>query len=128
VEPCETITLYRPTGPDEYELVRLSGFKRWPPRLIEQPIFYPVTSEEYAVEITTKWNTRDHGVGYVMRFQVRKDFLDRYPIQRVGADRHTEWWIPAEDLEALNDQIVGLIEMIGEYKLRITEGTNQNGI
>lgn len=80
----ETVTLYRPTGPKELELFKQSGFKRWPPRLREQPIFYPVTNERYATEITTKWNVRDKGVGYVTRFKVKKSFMDKYQIQQVG--------------------------------------------
>lgn len=111
----ETITLYRPTGPKELELVRQSGFKRWPPRLPEQPIFYPVTNEIYAKQIATQWNIKDSGVGYVTRFEVKKSFMDRYPVQQVGGSTHTEWWIPAEELEEFNDNIVGLIEVIGEY-------------
>jgi len=112
----KTIILYRPTGPNELVLVAESGYKRWPPRLPEQSIFYPVTNEKYAQEITTKWNVKDSGVGYVTRFRVRKKFMDKYDIQTVGASYHTEWWIPAEELEKLNDNIVGLIEVIGEYK------------
>lgn len=112
----ETITLYRPTGPEELELVKQSGFTRWPPRLPEQPIFYPVTNEAYAKQIAVEWNIRDSGVGYVTRFEVRKPFMDRYAIQQVGGDNHTEWWIPAEDLEELNDNIVGTIDVIGEYR------------
>ncbi len=111
----ETVTLYRPTGPEEMELVRRSGFRRWPPRLGEQPIFYPVTKEAYAVEIATKWNVRDSGVGYVTRFRVAKTFMDRYAIHQVGASHHTEWWVPAQDLEELNANIVGEIEVLGEY-------------
>jgi hypothetical protein len=112
----ETVTLYRPTGPNELALVEASGFTRWPPRLPEQPIFYPVTNEQYAKEIAEQWNVKDSGVGYVTRFKVTKAFMDRYKIQRVGAAHHTEWWIPAEELEALNDNIVGKIEVIGEYR------------
>ena len=111
----ETVTLYRPTGAKELERVKQSSFKRWPPRLPEQPIFYPVTNERYATEITTKWNVRDKGVGYVTRFKVKKSFMDKYQIQQVGDSYHTEWWVPAEELEELNDNIVGLIEIIGEY-------------
>ena len=111
-----TVTLYRPTGPEELELVRQSGFKRWPPRLPEQPIFYPVTNEAYARQIATQWNVHDSKVGYVTRFEVTKTFMERYPVQKVGGDLHTEWWIPAEELEAMNDQIVGLIDVIGEYR------------
>ncbi len=112
----ETTILYRPTGPKELDLVKQSGYRRWPPRLREQPIFYPVTNEAYAREIATQWNIKDSGVGYVTRFRVRKEFMERYPIERVGASHHTEWWIPAEQLEELNDNIVGLIEVIGEYR------------
>lgn len=112
----DTVTLYRPTGPEELELVKASGFRRWPPRLPEQPIFYPVTNERYAVEIATRWNIKDSGVGYVTRFQVRTEFMGRYEIQKVGGDQHTEWWVPADELEQLNDNIVGLIEVIGEYR------------
>ncbi|WP_308366379.1 MULTISPECIES: hypothetical protein [unclassified Microbulbifer] len=111
----ETVTLYRPTGPEELELVRQSGFKRWPQRLPGQPIFYPVTNEAYAKQIATQWNIKDSGIGYVTRFEVKKPFMDRYQIQQVGGSDHTEWWIPAEELEELNDNIVGLIDVIGEY-------------
>ena len=112
----ETITMYRPTGPEELELVEASGFLRWPPRLPEQPIFYPVTNEQYAKEITVKWNIPSKGVGYVTQFKVRRSFADQYEIHQVGGAQYTEWWIPAEKLEELNDNIVGTIEVIGEYK------------
>jgi len=112
----KTVTLYRPTGPTELALVEQSGFTRWPPRLPEQPIFYPVTNEAYARQIAVEWNVNASGVGYVTRFQVREAFMDRYDQQKVGGAIHTEWWIPAEELEELNDNIVGLIEVIGEYR------------
>ncbi|MEM1180238.1 MAG: hypothetical protein AAGM22_17985 [Acidobacteriota bacterium] len=112
----ETTTLYRPAGRAEMELVEQSGFKRWPPRLPDQPIFYPVTNEAYALDITERWNRRDQGEGFVTRFEVSKAFMDRYEIHQVGGKDHTEWWIPAEDLEALNDHIVGTIEVIGHVK------------
>jgi hypothetical protein len=88
-------------------LVRESGFRRWPPRLPEQPIFYLVCNEEYAIQIARDWNAPQSGIGYVTRFQVRREFMERYPVQTVGAGTHTEWWIPAEDLNALNENIVG---------------------
>lgn len=112
----QTVTLYRPTGPKELELVKQSGYTIWPPRLPSQPIFYPVTNEQYAREITTKWNVRDSGVGYVTRFEVKKEFMDKYEVHQVGASYHTEWWIPASELEHLNQNIVGQIEVIGEYR------------
>jgi hypothetical protein len=110
-----TVTLYRPTGPEELELVRASCFKRWPPRLPDQPIFYPVTNEAYAAQIARDWNVKASGAGYVTRFHVRAEFMARYKIEKVGGAEHTEWWIPAEDLEQMNDNIVGTIEVTQEF-------------
>ena len=111
----ETITLFRPAGPQELALVEASGYKQWPPRLPEQPIFYPVTNEQYATEITRDWNVPAYGRGVVTRFEVRKSFMERYPIQQAGGRHHTEWWIPAEDLDELNNNIVGRIEVIRRF-------------
>jgi hypothetical protein len=110
---AEVVTMYRPCGQTELDLVAVSGFKRWPPRLPGQPIFYPVTNEAYALEVN-KWNVSQFGKGYVTRFKVKHTFIEKYPIEQVGGHYHTEWWIPAEDLEALNDNIVGEIEVIYE--------------
>ena len=40
--------LYRPIGPRELRLIEQSGMKAFPPRLPDQPIFYPVLTFEYA--------------------------------------------------------------------------------
>lgn len=111
----ETVTLYRPTGPQELALVKESGYRKWPPRLPEQPIFYPVTNEQYATEIARDWNVKASGSGFVTRFHVRKEFMDRYEVKKVGGALHTEWWILAEDLDQLNENIVGQIEVIAEF-------------
>ncbi len=111
----DLVTLFRPTGPAELDLVRDSGWRRWPPRLPGQPFFYPVTNEQYAAEIAENWNTKDGSTGFVTKFRVRADFMRRYELQLVGATHHTEWWVPAADLEELNDNIVGLIEVVTQY-------------
>lgn len=111
-----TITLYRPVGPEELELIRESGWKRFPPRLPEQPIFYPVVQEEYARKIARDWNVKASGVGFVTRFQVDASYLARFQEQVAGGQSHTEYWIPAEELDEFNDNIVGLIEVIAEYR------------
>ena len=107
----ETVTLWRPTGPNELALVEASGWKAWPPRLPEQPIFYPVTTEEYAIKIARDWNVPASGSGYVTRFEVRKDYLDKFDVQLAGGRDHAEYWIPAEELDDFNAAIVGLIEV-----------------
>jgi hypothetical protein len=112
----ETTILYRPVGPKELELIAAGGYREFPPRLPEQPIFYPVLNEEYARQIAREWNVSASGAGYVTRFAVRKEFLARYAEQQVGTSVHRELWIPAEELVELNRNIVGLIEVIAEYK------------
>jgi len=114
----ETTVLYRPVGTKELLLIRESGNTRFPPRLPEQPIFYPVLNEAYATQIARDWNARhneDH-VGYVTRFHVRTDYLKRYEMKVVGRSEHQEYWIPAEELDEFNEQIVGEIEVIAEYR------------
>jgi hypothetical protein len=111
----ETITLWRPVGPKELELIRAAGMKAFPPRLPDQPIFYPVLSEEYAIRIARDWNVPASGAGYVTRFRVRRDFIDRYDVQEAGGRAHREYWIPAGELDAFNAAIVGEIEVIREY-------------
>lgn len=110
-----TVTLWRPVGPEELRLIRESGMHAFPPRLPEQPIFYPVLSEDYAVKIARDWNVPASGSGYVTRFRVRRDFLDRYQVQEAGGRSHLEYWIPAEDLPAFNAAIVGEIEVTAEF-------------
>jgi hypothetical protein len=89
--------------------------REFPPRLPEQPIFYPVLTEEYAVKIARDWNVSASGAGHVTRFAVRKDFLDRYAPQEAGGRAHREYWIPAEDLAPFNAAIVGPIELVASF-------------
>ena len=110
-----TLTLWRPVGPAELDLLHAAGWRAWPPRLPDQPIFYPVLDEEYAIKIARDWNVPASGSGYVTRFQVRSDVADQYPAQTVGGAQHQELWVPAEDLAAFNDAIIGLIEVIAEF-------------
>lgn len=111
-----TITLFRPVNDKELELIKKSGWKKFPPRLPEQPIFYPVMNEEYAIQISKGWNVPAYGVGYVVKFELNKSYIDTFEIQNVGGMIHNELWVPAEELEAFNDNIVGTIELIGEYR------------
>jgi hypothetical protein len=115
----DTITLYRPVGQKELDLIAASGYREFPPRLPHQPIFYPVLNEDYATQIARDWNTKDEAsgyAGYVLRFNVRRAYLDRYEVQTAGARRHQEYWIPAEDLTEFNANIVGPIEITAIYR------------
>jgi hypothetical protein len=112
---ADTMTLWRPVGPKELELIRNADMRAFPPRLPGQPIFYPVTSEAYAIKIARDWNVPASGSGFVTQFEVLRSFLDAYSVQEVGGRAHREYWIPAEDLAAFNDAIVGSIEIVAEF-------------
>jgi ribA/ribD-fused uncharacterized protein len=111
-----TIVLYRPVGPKELELIKASGWKNFPPRLPEQPIFYPVLNEEYASQIAKQWNVPSSGSGFVTKFEVDKNYLLKYKVQNVGGDNHNELWVPAEDLEEFNQHIMEKIQVVKEFK------------
>lgn len=110
--------LYRPTGLRELHLVRASGWIAWPPRLPDQPIFYPVLTLDYARKIARDWNTCDAFsgyVGFVTKFELEEQFAKRYPVQIAGGRSHEELWVPAGELAEFNAHIVGRIELIEAY-------------
>ena len=115
----QAVLLYRPVGQAELDLIRQSDWKRFPPRLPSQPIFYPVLTEDYAIRIAREWNTKDPNsqfVGYVLRFQVRKEYLDQYEPHPAGGRALMEYWLPAAELDEFNRNIVGAIELVHEFK------------
>lgn len=112
----ETTFLFRPVNQAELDLIEQSGWTSFPPRLPEQPIFYPVTNEEYAIQISKEWNVPAYGVGYVTRFAVKTDYLTKFKVENVGGQIHNELWVPAEELEGFNSNIVGQIEVTKEFR------------
>lgn len=112
-------TLFRPIGDKELDKIKKSNYTKFPSRVQWQPIFYPVLTRAYADAIARDWNSRDashHYVGYVTRFNVRNEYLHNFEIQTV-ADRETlEYWIPADDLEAFNENIVGVIQVVAMFR------------
>jgi hypothetical protein len=112
----ETITLFRPVGWLELRLIAQSEYKRYPPRLPDQPIFYPVLNFEYAEEIARDWNVKHNGAGFVTRFEIRSSVATQYEIQIVGSEsRHLELWVPARAQMAFEDGFTSKIEVRSAY-------------
>lgn len=116
IKPNKVTILYRPVGPEELALIEKSDWTKFPPRLPEQPIFYPVMNEEYAIQIARDWNVPASGSGFVTKFSVLTEYISKFEIQNVGGEIHNELWIPAEDLDEFNKNIVGQIEITKEFK------------
>ena len=108
--------LYRPVGTAELNLIEQSGYKEYPPRLPEQPVFYPVLNEQYAQEIAQKWNTKELDCkGYVTKFEIDDDYVSVFEVHTVGRYYHQELWVSAEELSNFNQHIIGLIEVIDSF-------------
>jgi hypothetical protein len=114
--PDDVVTLWRPTGRAELDLVAASQWRAWPPRLPDQPIFYTAPDQGYATKIAREWNVPAGGEGFVTRFDVRREFLDRYEVRQVGGRDVLEYWIPAGELDELNANIVGAVAEEAHYR------------
>jgi len=113
----QSMILYRPVGTKELELIRDSGYRKYPPRLPEQPIFYPVLNEKYAAEIASRWNVKynDDHRGYVTKFEIDDLYFNQFEIHIVGSTYHQELWVPAKELDIFNRHIIGYIQVICEF-------------
>lgn len=108
--------LFRPVGLLEMQRIIASDWRAFPPRLPEQPIFYPVLNLDYARQIARDWNTqRASYAGYVTQFTIDDAYGDRFDPHIVGARQHAELWIPAEDLATFNAHILPPIQMVAAY-------------
>ncbi|MHC8947999.1 hypothetical protein [Sphingobacterium hungaricum] len=50
------------------------------------------------------------------KFAVKTSYLQKFKVENVGAEIHNELWVPAEELEEFNSNIVGLIEVTKEFR------------
>jgi hypothetical protein len=112
-----TFTLFRPVGLSELALIFDSGMKEFPPRLPEQPIFYPVLNQTYSRQIAREWNapSAPHFAGFVTKFDLPPDYINKFPVKIVGSSVHQELWVPAEQLKNFNSNIIGHIQVVDAY-------------
>jgi hypothetical protein len=54
--------------------------------------------------------------GYVLKFEVDDIYISKFEVQTVGNSYHQELWIPAEELENFNNNIIGKIELIKAFE------------
>jgi hypothetical protein len=114
----KNITLYRPVGLREMELIVESNWQEFPPRLEWQPFFYPVLNQQYAEQIALDWNTKDEFSGFcgiVTAFDISESYFQKFKIQNVGGTVHNELWIPAEILHEFNAEMIGNIRIVNVF-------------
>jgi hypothetical protein len=120
------VELFRPVGLEELRLIYEAETRAFPPRLPDQPIFYLVTNEGYAVQIARDWNTKSGTkAGFVTRFSVADHCASKFERRVVGSKEHEELWVPAEELAEFNAHIEGRIEVTRAFLAMATEGMSR---
>jgi hypothetical protein len=75
-----------------------------------------VLNFEYAEEIARGWNTMASPfAGFVTEFEIDDEYAGSFETHTVGARRHQELWVPAENLDEFNTHIVGSIRVAAAY-------------
>jgi hypothetical protein len=90
----------------------------FPPRLPDQPIFYPVLERGYAIQIARDWNApseQSRFAGFVTEFEIAGDYLTQFPEKTVGSSLHRELWVPSDRLAEFNTQIRGPIRITNAF-------------
>lgn len=116
--------LYRPMSADEYNEIVAKEYSGFPPRTAEQPLFTALLSHEGASEIARRMKiakTADHTV-YVVSFLVDDAYIRQFPVQHSGEPSRRALWIPADELEILNQHLIGKIRMIDRFTIDRADG------
>lgn len=116
--------LYRPLRADEYRAVEALDFKGFPPARADQPLFSVLLSEEGAVQIASRMRLAktSESTVYVVSFAVDDAYIRQFPVHK-GVSREREaLWIPAEELEILNQHLIGKIQVISMFEIDRSDG------
>jgi hypothetical protein len=114
------VTLFRPVGQGELDLIEATQWQAFPPRLDHQPIFYRVLTEEYATKIARDWNTKDTTSGSSGTYRDLPSLTPRStaghrskarPVMRFGNGGSAP-----KNSRIFNAMIIGAIEVVAEYR------------
>ena len=117
--------LYRPISADEYAALKEKDFSGFPPRDAGQPLLTALLSQEGASQIARHMRvdkqTEDNTV-YVVGFLVEDPYIRQFPVQHAGETDRRALWIPAEEVEILNQHLIGKIRVLEQFQLDRTVG------
>ncbi len=116
--------LYRPLSAEEYRQIESMEFKGFPARSAGQPLFTALLSHEGASGIARHMRIEkqsEHKV-YVVGFLVEDAYIRQFPVQNTDQPERRALWIPAEEIEILNQHLVGKIRMLDCFTIDRAEG------
>ena len=116
--------LYRPISAEEYREVEALQFHRFPPRSAEQPLFAALLSEEGASQIARRMRIakQSDNTAYVVSFLVDDAYIRQFPVQHATDQDRRALWIPAEEMEILNQHLIGNIRVLAAYEIDRSDG------
>ena len=116
--------LYRPLNADEYHEVEARSFRGFPPRAEEQPLFTALLSEEGASQIARHMRIAKDcdNIVYVVKFLVEDAYIRQFPVQHVQERTRRALWIPADEVDLLNQHLIGDIRLLASYEIDRSDG------
>ena len=116
--------LYRPLSAEDYRQIETLEFSGFPPRSDGQPLFTALLSREGAAGIARRMKIEkqaEHTV-YVVGFLVEDAYIRQFPVQNSDQPERSALWIPAEEIDILNQHLVGKIRMLDRFTIDRAEG------
>lgn len=93
-----TMTLFRAVGNEELKLIETADWRKFPPRLADQPVFYPTTDNAVAARNARDWSL-PNDQSAVVRFEAEGGPWTNMFLNKPGDHRHDEKsWMLAEIL------------------------------
>ena len=116
--------LYRPLNAEEYRAVEARCFRGFPPRAEDQPLFTALLSEEGASQIARHMRIakESENVVYVVSFLVEDAYIRQFPVQHMEERDRRALWLPAEEVDILNQHLIGNIRVVAAYQIDRAHG------
>lgn len=116
--------LYRPLNAEEYRGIEARSFRGFPPRSGEQQLFTALLSEEGASQIAKHMRVAkdSENIVYVVSFLVEDAYIRQFPVQHAEVRERRALWLPAEEVDILNQHLIGNIRVIASYEIDRANG------
>ena len=116
--------LYRPLCAEEYHEIEAMKFKGFPARNPDQPLFTALLSQEGASQIAKRMKVAKQAdpTVYVVSFLVDDAYIRQFPVQHTDDRNRRALWIPAEEMDILNQHLIGGIRVLATYEVDRAEG------
>ncbi len=103
-------TLYRAVNAEELAALQSLRWKGFPP--CAEAAFYPALNARFALDFIHSQEGGKKPALYLTRFQIHAGYVRSFEVQTLSGEVHDELWVPAEEWENFNRNIVGRIAVV----------------